>query len=192
MISPVCRQSVFRTHSRTIIVSKTSSLRSKVWSQNVRDATQAAVNTGIASLGEELSRRVVDCNDETEKLNVAMNALETRQSEALARLSRENMVKLADHHSTMQQSLDVLLLKFRNEQTRAFDSIDLQHTELRDVHLSGLAQWCIKALSWRRRSPRTELARLERCSFARSRTSSAMCCHDTRGRGGPLLVSAFH
>jgi hypothetical protein len=107
---------------------------------NVRDATQAAVNTGIASLGEELSRRMVDCNAETEKLNVAMNALDTRQSEALARLSRENTVKLADHHSSVQQSLDGLLLKFRNEQTRAFDSIDLQHTELREVHLSGLAQ----------------------------------------------------
>ena len=84
---------------------------------DIWDATQTAVNTDIASLSEELSRRVVYCNDETEKLNVSMNALETWQSEALARLSRENTVKLADHYSTVQRSLDGSLLKFRNEQT---------------------------------------------------------------------------
>lgn len=105
-----------------------------------RDVSEAAVTTGIAPLREELARQAEKCNGETEKLNLAIDGLNTRHSEAVTRLSRENDMKLAEQHSAVQQSLDALLLSLRREQSRASNAVDSQHAELRQVHLSGLAQ----------------------------------------------------
>lgn len=105
-----------------------------------RDVSEAAVTTGIAPLREELARQAEKCNGETEKLNLAIDGLNTRHSEAVTRLSRENDMKLAEQHSAVQQSLDALLLSLRHEQSRVSNALDSQHAELRQVHLSGLAQ----------------------------------------------------
>uniref|UniRef100_A0A6T8SH78 Uncharacterized protein n=1 Tax=Noctiluca scintillans TaxID=2966 RepID=A0A6T8SH78_NOCSC len=106
---------------------------------NFRDVSEAAVTTGIAPLREELARQAEKCNGETEKLSAAIDGMNTRHSEAVSRLSRDNDMKFAEQHSAVQ-SLDALLLSLRHEQSRMSNAVDSQHAEFREVHLSGLAQ----------------------------------------------------
>ena len=74
------------------------------------------------------------------KFNVATDGLNTRLSEEVKRLSRANDMKHAEQLSAVPQSLDAFLVKLRHRQSGLSNAVDSQHTELREVHLSGVAQ----------------------------------------------------